>query len=85
MQAINEAAADLQKTHQKVMREIDHRIGMACMQLGKHKEAMTHFQKAVELDYAPAAFNLGLCYETGVGTTQDLKLVSTTINNIVHF
>lgn len=75
-QAVNEAAAELKKTNKSVSSEIEHLIGMACMQLGKHKEAMTHFQKAVELDYAPAAFNLGICYETGVGTVQDLKLAA---------
>jgi TPR repeat protein len=45
------------------------------MQLGKYKEAHVYFQKAVQLGNAPAAFNMGLCYETGAGVPQDFKLV----------
>jgi hypothetical protein len=45
------------------------------MQLRKYKEAHTYFQRAVQLGCPPAAFNLGLCYESGIGTPQDFKLV----------
>ncbi|KAJ9593954.1 hypothetical protein L9F63_014595 [Diploptera punctata] len=72
-QAVDEAAADLHS----VLSEVEHRIGMACMQLGKHKEAISHFQMAMELDYAPAAFNLGLsATRQELATAQDLTLAA---------
>jgi TPR repeat protein len=75
MQALDEAADNLTKAQNTVMSGIENRLGVACVQLGKYKEAHTYFQKAVQLGSAPAAFNMGLCYETGAGTQQDLKLV----------
>jgi len=34
-----------------------------------------YFQQAAEANNAAALFNLGICHETGVGTTQNLKKV----------
>ncbi|PSN34216.1 hypothetical protein C0J52_13131 [Blattella germanica] len=72
-QALDEAAANLEEAQKVVLREIENSIGMACLDLGKNQEALDHFQKAAELDYAPAVFNLGLCNEMGIGTTKDLR------------
>lgn len=85
MQALDEAADNLTKAQNTVMSGIENRLGVACMQLGKYKEAHVYFQRAVQLGNAPAAFNIGLCYETGAGTPQDFKLVSsdTVDKNIV--
>jgi TPR repeat protein len=79
MQALDEAADNLAKAQNTVMSGIENRLGVACMQLGKYKEAHVYFQRAVQLGNAPAAFNMGLCYETGAGTSQDFKLVSSHI------
>jgi TPR repeat protein len=75
MQALNEAADSLTKAQNTVMSGIENRLGVACMNLGKYKEAHAYFQRAVKLGNAPAAFNMGLCHETGAGTVQDFKLV----------
>ncbi|XP_021927131.1 death ligand signal enhancer-like isoform X1 [Zootermopsis nevadensis] len=75
-EALDEAAVSLTRAQNTVISGIENRLGVACMQLGRYKEAHTYFQRAVELSYAPAAFNLGLCYETGVGTPQDFKLAA---------
>jgi TPR repeat protein len=85
MQALDEAADNLTKAQNTVMSDIENRLGVACMQLGKYKEAHVNFQRAVKLGSAPAAFNMGLCYETGAGTPQDFKLVcsDTAHKNIV--
>jgi hypothetical protein len=72
---LDEAAHNLTKVQNSVMSDIDNRLGVACMQLHKYKEAHTYFQKAVQLGCPPAAFNLGLCYESVIGTPQDFKLV----------
>jgi TPR repeat protein len=72
---MDEAALGLTEAQNAVISGIENRLGVACMQLGKYKEAHAYFQRAVELGSAPAAFNLGLCYETGVGIPQDFKLV----------
>jgi TPR repeat protein len=75
MQALDEAAVSLTRAQNTAISGIENRLGVACMQLSRYKEAHTYFHRAVELGCASAAFNLGLCYEIGVGTTQDLKLV----------
>jgi TPR repeat protein len=72
---LDEAAHNLTKVQNRVISDIENRLGMACMQLRKYKEAYTYFQRAVQLGCPPAAFNLGLCYESGIGTSQDFKLV----------
>jgi len=72
---LDEAAQNLTKVQNRVMSDIENRLGVACMQLHKYKEAHTYFQRAVQLGCPPAAFNLGLCYESGIGTPQDFKLV----------
>jgi TPR repeat protein len=85
MQALDEAADNLTEAQNTVMSGIENRLGVACMQLGKYKEAHAYFQRAVQLGNAPAAFNMGLCYETGAGIPQDFKLVrsDTADKNIV--
>lgn len=75
MQALDEAADSLTQAQNTVISGIENRLGVACMQLGKYEEAHTYFRTAVELGCAPGAFNLGLCYEIGAGTPQNLKLV----------
>lgn len=45
------------------------------MQTGKHKEAVRHFKAAAEDNNAAAVFNLGICHEMGLGTSQDFKKV----------
>lgn len=72
-QAVDEAAEGLAQAHNAVLGGMENRLGMACLQLGQQKEAVTHFRSAAVLGCAPAAFNLGLCHELGVGTAQDLK------------
>jgi hypothetical protein len=75
-EALDEAAHNLTKVQNRVMSDIENRLGVACMQLRKYKEAHTYFQRAVQLGCPPAAFNLGLCYESGIGTPQDFKLAA---------
>ena len=75
IQALDEAAHNLTKVQNTVISGIENRLGVACMHLQKYKEAHTYFQRAVQLGCPPAAFNLGLCYESGTGTLQDFKLV----------
>jgi hypothetical protein len=72
---LDEAAHNFTKVQNRVISDIENRLGVACMQLRKYKEAHTYFQRAVQLGCPPAAFNLGLCYESGIGTPQDFKLV----------
>lgn len=75
-EALDEAAHNLTKVQNTVISGFKNRLGVACMQLHKYKEAHTYFQRAVQLGYPPAAFNLGLCYESGIGTPQDFKLAA---------
>jgi TPR repeat protein len=35
-------------------------------------EAANWFRKAAEMDYPPSQYNLGLCYEKGLGIPEDL-------------
>lgn len=52
--------------------------GMALVQKGEiaivngnYEEAVAKFEEAYELNYYPAAANLGLCYELGIGVDRD--------------
>lgn len=55
--------------------DVENKLGMICMSKGQHSEAMKHFRRASHHEHAIAAYNLGQCYELGLGTTQNLKKV----------
>uniref|UniRef100_A0A1B6DZK5 Death ligand signal enhancer n=1 Tax=Clastoptera arizonana TaxID=38151 RepID=A0A1B6DZK5_9HEMI len=72
----DEAAKELKMAHQKIMGEAENRKGVACLSRNSNHEAIEHFRRASQFDNGPAAFNLGLCHELGIGTKQDFNLAA---------
>ncbi|RZF46427.1 hypothetical protein LSTR_LSTR012502 [Laodelphax striatellus] len=70
-EAFDQAAEEVRMIHERLMGASENRQGVACMSLSQNREAIEHFRVASQLQYAPAAFNLGQCYELGIGTEQD--------------
>lgn len=75
LQTFDEAAEELRIVHEQVMGEAENRRGILCMSKQHNGEAIKHFHRASQLNYAPGAFNLAQCYELGIGTKQDFKQV----------
>lgn len=69
----DEAAEELYRVHEKAMGEAENRRGVLCMSQHHNSEAIKHFRRASQFNYAPGAFNLAQCYELGIGTKQDFK------------
>lgn len=45
------------------------------MQSGKHEEAINFFIQSAEEENAAGIFNLGICHEKGLGTSQNFEKV----------
>lgn len=69
----DEAVKELQELHQRTVGESLNRRGISCLSKSTGSEAMAYFIRASELKYPPASFNIGQCYELGIGTEQDFK------------
>ena len=61
-----EAASGAPKDYSALIAKLYNNYGVTLVKLGKFKEALASYQKAVKSnpEYAPAYFNLGLLYET---------------------
>lgn len=46
--------------------------GVALMEREEYENAVRYFRKAAEQGYAPAQFNLGVCYANGAGVEKDM-------------
>lgn len=72
-EAIDEAAGNFMKVHNSSIGDIGNQLGVKFMQHKKYKEAVAQFKKAVEYENAAGTYNLGVCYEKGLGISQDFK------------
>jgi len=63
--------------HKQVTIALKNFLGTECMQRGQHKEAFSFFLEAAQAGHSPAIFNLGICYEMGLGTKQCFTKVRT--------
>ncbi|XP_075228419.1 uncharacterized protein LOC142328485 [Lycorma delicatula] len=70
-EAFDEAAEEVRWVHERVVGEAENRRGIACLSHRNDREAIKHFKIASAFKNAPAAFNLGQCFELGIGTKQD--------------
>lgn len=67
------AAKELQAIHQRAVGASLNRKGISCLSKSTGSEAMALFLRASKLEYPPASFNIGQCYELGIGTDQDFS------------
>lgn len=72
-EALNEAADNFLKVHNNVFGEIENKKAISFLEGPKKDErkAVQLFYAASKKGYIPAAYNLGQCYELGIGTKQD--------------
>ncbi|XP_068619850.1 uncharacterized protein [Battus philenor] len=58
----------------EVLNSIENRLGLAAIKNGQHQDGLNMLRSAANHNHAPAQFNLGLCYENGLGVTIDEKM-----------
>lgn len=69
-QSVNGAAHDLLK----VIGDIEFQLGVQNMEAQQFNIAATHFKLGTSHRHAGATFNLGICFELGLGVERDLKM-----------
>lgn len=57
------------------MGEYEFRYGIEALEEKRYKDALMHFSAGAKLSSPGSMFNLGLCYELGIGTSVDQKKV----------
>ena len=50
-----------------------YQFGKQAMEQKSHASAVSYFRRAAEQDYAPALYELGICYRDGIGITQNSR------------
>lgn len=67
---IDDAVQDLLK----VIGDIEFQLGLQNIESENFGLAVTHFKLGTTHHHVGATFNLGICYELGIGVAQDMKL-----------
>ncbi|XP_012538676.2 uncharacterized protein LOC105837987 [Monomorium pharaonis] len=70
-EAFKEAADEFKETHKIVVGEYELRFGIKALKEKRYEDALTHFSAGAKLSSPGSMFNLGLCYELGIGTLVD--------------
>ncbi|XP_011697392.1 PREDICTED: uncharacterized protein LOC105455625 [Wasmannia auropunctata] len=70
-EAFKQAADEFTNTHNIVVGEYELRFGIKALEEKRYKDALMHFTVGAKLSSPGSMFNLGLCYELGIGTLAD--------------
>ncbi|XP_029052241.1 protein SHC1-like [Osmia bicornis bicornis] len=70
-EALKEATEEFANTHKLTMAEFELHYGLKALEERRYKDAVKHFTGGANLSSAASMFNLGLCYELGLGTLVD--------------
>ncbi|XP_031836153.1 uncharacterized protein LOC116428542 [Nomia melanderi] len=70
-EALKKATEEFANTHKVVTGEFELFYGLKALEEKRYKDAMKHFAAGAKLSSAASMFNLGLCYELGLGTLAD--------------
>ncbi|KYM84304.1 Protein SHC1 [Atta colombica] len=70
-EAFKEASDEFTKTHNIVIGEYELRFGIKALEEKRYADALIHFSAGAKLSSPGSMFNLGLCYELGIGTLAD--------------
>ncbi|XP_066594108.1 uncharacterized protein [Prorops nasuta] len=70
-EALNEVTNEFKNTHRMVMGEYELQHGIKAIEEKRYKDAKKHFSIGTKLLSPASMFNLGLCYELGLGTIVD--------------
>ncbi|KAL0117325.1 hypothetical protein PUN28_010287 [Cardiocondyla obscurior] len=80
-EAFKKAADNFTNTHKVVIGEYELRYGIQALEEKRYKDALTHFSEGAKLSSPGSMFNLGLCYEKGIGTLADLTKAAKCYND----
>lgn len=58
----------------EVLNSIENKLGLAALENGHHQDGLNLLRSAANRNHAPAQYNLGLCYEMGLGVAADEKM-----------
>ncbi|KAL2722827.1 protein SHC1-like [Vespula squamosa] len=70
-EAFNEAADEFNNVHKLVMGKQELHFGLKALDEKRYSDAMRHFSAGIKFSSVESMFNLGLCYELGLGTLVD--------------
>lgn len=56
-----------------VLNSIENKLGLAAIENGQHQDGLSLLRSAANRQHPPALYNLGLCYEMGLGVKIDEK------------
>lgn len=76
LQTYKEAEDELIQTHKSVMSELELSSGILALEEKRYEDAIEHFTEGAKLSSVSSMFNLGLCYELGLGTSVDYAKVN---------
>lgn len=62
------------KTLLTVLGDIEYQLGVQNIKAGQYETAVSHLKLGTSHSNSGATFNLGLCYEQGLGVSKDLKM-----------
>ncbi|EZA58089.1 hypothetical protein DMN91_005537 [Ooceraea biroi] len=68
---LKKVADDFANTHKIVVAEYELHHGIKALEEKRHKDALMHFIAGAKVSSPESMFNLGLCYELGIGTVAD--------------
>lgn len=68
--SVHDAAKELQE----VLGQIEFELGVKAAAMGDMPQSVSHFKLATAHEHAGATFNLGVCFEQGIGVKQDMRL-----------
>ncbi|CAG4959967.1 unnamed protein product [Colias eurytheme] len=57
----------------EVLNSIENKLGLAAIESGHHQDGLNLLRSAANRNHPPALYNLGLCYELGLGVEADEK------------
>ncbi|XP_075984789.1 uncharacterized protein LOC142982254 [Anticarsia gemmatalis] len=58
----------------EVLNSIENKLGLAAIENGQYQDGLSLLRSAASRNHAPAMYNLGLCYENGLGVTINEKM-----------
>ncbi|XP_059051752.1 uncharacterized protein LOC131846457 [Achroia grisella] len=62
------------KEFKNVLNVIENKLALSAIENGQAKDGLKLLRSAANRNYAPALYNLGLCYEKGIGVQVDEKM-----------
>lgn len=68
------SVSDAAKELQKILGEIEFELGVKAASIGDFAQSFSHFKLATAHEHSGATFNLGVCFEQGIGVKQDMNL-----------